>query len=1308
MRRLLVLLALALGSLGAVLAQNAPPDQAFTLVRQFGKLRPQGILYDANYDRLVWVDPGGRLLLVDAATLETERVLYESGLYNSYAFSHDGRYLALAIDRRIELWDTEAGEVATSIEPAVNLTTGPLQFSDDDRLLLFNSVVPAPADIRRSENDTTNLPWLWDLAAARDEDESILFGQEEEELYAFFNYRNGLVLGANNTVIAGIPERLLIIDADNPEMPIVNEIAAPQRFEQDPISVWRSVRDDLLYVRPTGQNNLVQVRTADNTTYDIPLGHELTHRNLSALEGLQLSSLARIIGEPVTQGENSLLRLILGESYRSYQNYAPLTVMLLDVLEPLTPGTEQSGLLIYTFNEDTGRGVLEFIRPPDIVNLVLHPDNNHLMVRRQSGAQPLEVYDLNTGALKKSLYPSVSDDDGRHLLTYNQSGSQILTDFQRLNAETGTILAQDTAYAANLGEIVFTSDSRALVGIEGDNWRVWDIATGDLKREERLTLRGGILQRSPDAHRYLTQIDGGQIEVVDMGADERRTFIVEPPEATSISQVVPSDDWSQFLVVYSLAPSNPDYPGNAVAVYDFDGTQRFFAAGPDLPSLAGRTYGWLDENTIFVSTQSQSSDLPPERLYGIEYHESGLPMCLVETYPADWQRWVGLWERFNTQFQPTQLNQLTQRLCTALPFLAEDVDDVLTPTPLSVYYGDATLVPLQIAGVPTCLTRQFRREALDYAELWRTMTDGLSPEQIANLEAMLCEGLIPSINYIPPTATVNPNQFNPPTETPLPDAPESVDTGTFGQLQVMAIDIRTGVRSIGGYFPPVPDVPAPNLELLLHDYREIFNRSLDNATLSPDGTLLAGRDQNGFVVVYRLGKPYHLVAGEATAVAQATLAAAPRSIGLQPTSTQPFDYIGALNPTLTPTVTLTPPPPVQATSDQPSGGEILELCPSRTLYSLNSPPANYAAAGRILVQTDNAIPIWVLEPETGRYTPDDNIPPLWNLDLSFDQNWGVDRSSDIIISRPDGTSRSVLFQALSGATVPGDTGWTGLHTFYAIYDDYLADKYPYPVPVIQRFDPTTAMMTAPTELLPPIRVNELPTDTLAVQPGEERYALVATYYPTVNGRGTKYYIYDRQSENATHFASLDTDGLEHQWHPLGYTLYYRYPSSRDWYMFDVRTATHSRLGSLYGGTWSRDGRYRVRWDSEHYNRQIERLVSGKPPLKISVWDSETGLTRRYCLPQTGLVEYDSPFLWSPDNRYVLFRIQLPYEGDSYSTPMPTPTPELTGTPVPLELQYQLRNPRTVVLDIETGAITIISEEAPQATVWTQDTEGGES
>ena len=32
--------------------------------------------------------------------------------------------------------------------------------------LLFNTLVRAPREIRQSENDTVNLPWIWDLPAA--------------------------------------------------------------------------------------------------------------------------------------------------------------------------------------------------------------------------------------------------------------------------------------------------------------------------------------------------------------------------------------------------------------------------------------------------------------------------------------------------------------------------------------------------------------------------------------------------------------------------------------------------------------------------------------------------------------------------------------------------------------------------------------------------------------------------------------------------------------------------------------------------------------------------------------------------------------------------------------------------------------------------------------------------------------------------------------------------------------------------------------------------------------------------------------
>src|SRR5262249_38428613 len=152
----------------SVAAQNPSPDSIFVPVRQIGRLSPSGIQYDPNFDRFVMVDLQGRLLLADAATFETQHVLYDIGAYNAYQFSHDGRYLALAIDLRVELWDTQTGTKSATFEPqGAVLVQGPLFFTPDDHYMLLSSVVPAPQDIRRNENDTSIIPYIWDLRAAR-------------------------------------------------------------------------------------------------------------------------------------------------------------------------------------------------------------------------------------------------------------------------------------------------------------------------------------------------------------------------------------------------------------------------------------------------------------------------------------------------------------------------------------------------------------------------------------------------------------------------------------------------------------------------------------------------------------------------------------------------------------------------------------------------------------------------------------------------------------------------------------------------------------------------------------------------------------------------------------------------------------------------------------------------------------------------------------------------------------------------------------------------------------------------------------
>ncbi|MDP0920028.1 hypothetical protein Q6272_33875, partial [Klebsiella pneumoniae] len=73
------------------------------------------------------------------------------------------------------------------------------------------------------------------------------------------------------------------------------------------------------------------------------------------------------------------------------------------------------------------------------------------------------------------------------------------------------------------------------------------------------------------------------------------------------------------------------------------------------------------------------------------------------------------------------------------------------------YRSINTPIPFLIPGVPACLTRNFRYQSVDYATLWREITVGLDEERIAELETMLCEGLINSPFQVAATPTSDPN-----------------------------------------------------------------------------------------------------------------------------------------------------------------------------------------------------------------------------------------------------------------------------------------------------------------------------------------------------------------------------------------------------------------------------------------------------------------------------------------------------------------------------------------------------------------------
>ncbi|MBL8160871.1 MAG: PD40 domain-containing protein [Anaerolineae bacterium] len=1372
-RKWLLLLVLMVVSVVSVVWAQGSEQSLFVPLQQIGERRPQGIRYDPVFDRLALVDLQGRLVLVDAASFQTQHILYDRGAYNAYTFSHDGRYLALALDRRVEIWDTQTGQLSAMFEPdGATLVQGPLLFSPDDTWLLLDTVVPAPQETRRSENDTEIIPWLWDLTAARNEAPERLRGGAEA--FPFFNYRNGLVMWGNLFLIAGQPNRLQVIDARTNDFTVIADIPA-NRAEQDPLYAWRSINSDLLYVDPR-TSGIVQVDAQTGALFEVPLGRDLNFRNLETMQNLRLGESARVLCEPNSLRETPLLSLLYGDDYMSYRSYQPSTFMLIDILTPLSTGVDQPGLLLYNFVEAFGRGSLELIYPQDVQQMRLSPDGSRLMVRRASGLQPVEIYDPNTCGLEQTLYPAELDDTGTRLFNYGADGRVILVDFQRFDARTGQQIALEDQYTEPFEDYRFSDDGQQLYTFRGSELRIWDVATGQLLGRSTFELNGDVLRRSPDGTRFLIQNQDNSMvfEQIDLLGGVRRRMEV-PVGALGIPrQIYPSPNWQRILFVYEpLIPSDAESLYE-IAVYDFDLGQILYVAGADMPPYAFG-FDWVDNERIFVAGINYDFF---DRPYGLDYHPSGLPACLVNAFPDDYSAWLPVWEGLTLRLGSASLNALTERVCDTLPAAAADFIPALTPTPRFGYRSDPTPIPFVIPGVPLCLTQNFARQAVDYAALWRSITADLDAAQIAQLEEMICEGLISSPFAVAATPTIDPNLNVAATPTPADNVPQTTDVTLTDDTLYYTIDVLTGNRFAGTYSPEQVRTILPDVNLLYNYYVDQFNEPPTNPVISPDGTRLAVTDRNGFVTIYRMTRSYADLLQDVANAEATRQAEAPRSIGLAATATQPFSYIGEVRPTLTPTTTPTAPPLAQATPSAATFGQTTDVCPARTLYTLDAPPPDFAVTGRLLAAPPPAgfYSTWVLEPETGSFVANDSLPRCQidaNCIFNPDQTWVVIQGESVVVSRPDGSQATTLFRPEEQPYFPISLQWVTNTLLEYDYLGYLNDALVAQIVAAQgedalrQYDAGQYVLTRTFDVSsgqrsePFIRfdlnisIEGLPTSVVSRQPGNGPLLLVTTPYPPF---GQKYYIYDLRTNEYDYFARVDNGGMEAIWHPAGRYLYYRVPTPFSYFVYDAQTGEHHVLGSLPAGTWSRDGRYSASWYSAPRDEFQARIAARELPFKLQIWDSETGTFRRYCIPQSGVNENTgSDFYWSPDGRYIAFTLTLPPEGDVFPIPTPevgiitpsatvgatlapqvpmgTPTPTApgaevatlapdgaestpdpfaqpaaqdaaftfpTGTPIPLEAQYQYRNPRTLILDTQTGAITIVSTEVQTLLLWTDD------
>jgi|GEM_PF-3571187 WD40 repeat protein len=1289
----LAVLVAATGLLGLLAtAQTVPLEQTFTLLREIGRPDPSILLYDPVYDRFVQ-SVEGDLEILDASTLQPIRRLYgRLAPFSALALSHDGRFLAVAIDRRVDLWELSEGRIVATFSPDGSLSvTGPLIFSQDDRLLLLNSVVPAPQETRRSESDTNNIPYLWDVVAARDEERTLL--PNRSDAYAYFNYRNGLVIGGNRTVVAGVPGRLLVLNAESPAT-IVAEIGASRRLERDPLVVWQSITGDFLYVQPNQQSNLVQINTQDDSLFDFQPGAQISLGDFDEMRALKFSRIARVLGNSA-RVESALLRWLLGENYRAVFGYTAPNVMLLDVLEPVS-GVDQHAFLVYIFDERANAGSIELIQPDNMAQYAFSPDFSRLAVRSAAGVQSIGIYEMATGQLEQILYPSEPDVSGRRPIHFGRHGAVVVVHFERFDRLSGDQLVYDQRYTVLTGSFGFDTDSRYLFTYDSPNaWRRWDIETGMVVDTRQPIVNGQVVDVSSDGKVYLTTYTSSDNDVVV----ERYNSVTQERDVITLASqgysgnLVVNETWDRYLLDTGTLLLAFDERGQLLRTMDVQSI-----AQDGISNLV-----WVDEDE-FAAVSSMGPGIRTE-FYGLLYHPSGLPQCLVDAYPAEWSQFVGLWEVFIATFSTDRLNSLNQNLCRNLPASAQDVIPQLTPTLATPFVALATPRAATIANVPRCLTLRFTREAFAYAEAWRIMSAGLSDEERSELEEALCEGLLTSLEFVRPTATVDPLRIGAATSTPVSAAPEILGSADRGRVRVSIVNVITGDMTIGDHLPPQLLPPqGRSTSTLLEDFRLQFGFVPSQWALSQDGSRFASLE-NGVIRIYGLSTPYperYDAIVNATATANAQI---PR-LQLEPTPTTGFAYGGTLIPTITPTITPTARPTVGYVELDSAQPNIEVVCPYDRLFHLDEQPQDSVPSGKLLLGGFGDGTTRLMNLADGAYFPDERLPRCAQRGCEFspDRQWILSYDERYSYARIDGSNAVTLFNDTASNYI-SEFRWIYPHHIQIGYNTYAPNTRGQIVNVTlyQVHDVVTGESTDFVTRRPyNVEINTLPAEVLALQPVYERFALVRQLY---GESGSTLYIYDAQHATALYLLRTDVGRLEnYAWNPNGKALYMWFGNTV--VRFDAETQILSQLAGSGSGSWSPSGAYTIASEGSDNPANQERIQRGDLPIKIVVWDELTGVKRAYCVPESGTAEVRGNFLWSPDEKAVVFSMGLPPWGDTFyrlvPADEPTPTAAPSATPVNLELEYQLREPRLMLLDLETGSVTVIATGSFAPFGWMSD------
>jgi WD40 repeat protein len=480
--------------------------------------------------------------------------------------------------------------------------------------------------------------------------------------------------------------------------------------------------------------------------------------------------------------------------------------------------------------------------------------------------------------------------------------------------------------------------------------------------------------------------------------------------------------------------------------------------------------------------------------------------------------------------------------------------------------------------------------------------------------------------------------------------------------------VTTGERSSGNYTAPVST--ARPLQPILDEYARLTERSMGTIALSPDEELVAASSLPGELVIYRLVTSYETLLGYVTATAYAQIEAA-NLVAVLPSPTPTFAAMGTAHPTLTPTITPTSPPlPHDPASSMTQVDEVEDICPTETLFTIDAPPQTYDAIGRIIGPASGEY-LWAVEPEDGNRYPDETIPAcgiIVNCKFSPDGVWIlVTGSTQIFVVHPDGTDSRILFDEED--RWPSDIWWSGIDTIeYEVYGQVPNQPEGYFNWMYQR--DILGVFPDPQPWLPEVILNNQYANNISRQPGGG-LVLVSTNFTTGIDLQSQYYLYDSETGD---YQYIQRGYMDARWDSFGRRLFYA--SSQDPYrvnMLDITTNEQSRVSGnglqAYGGTWSPEGRYIA--------YRTDRRAQ-----PIAIWDSQTGLTRTYCIPETGARLYDGTFTWSPDSRYIALQAFLPRD----------------------ETQLGVGQ-HVLILNVETGDMLDLTTGFNQLLVWSNDPAG---